>query len=301
MEDKNTSTEFSDDAIRRFLLGRLSSPDQLAFERQLFSEPRLDARVRLAELDLADDYAGGRISATERDLFEEKFLVSADRRRQLEVSVALRDRFASAVKAEPTFIAGIRSLLLFNRPAWRYTFAVLIFMLLVGGAWVIVEKKGRIKEAITSRWVHRHSPTPAVPLESNHPTNNALPEHQTSPSPMPVHDQTPPSLVSNLIVLTPAGSSEIASVPQPGTDQQTVRLVLALKSNQAGTYRAELLTVDGKIVFIAESINTPESGSGHLNFDVPARLLKTGSYQVRLARDNAGIKENLGGYYFRVQ
>lgn len=298
MEDNNIPVEFSDEAIRSFLLGRLRASEQLAFEQQLFSDPRLDSRVRLAELDLADDYTYLRLNAGERELFEEKFPVSADRRRQVEVSIALRDRFGSDLKTKRTFISG--SLPLFKQSVWRYAFAVVVLLLLVGCAWVIVKKQGRIKEEIAKRWIRRHSPTPAAPVESNHPTNNALPDHETSPSPMPVHDQTPPSPISNPIVLTPAGSSEIASVPHQGTDQQTVRLILALNSKQAGTYRAELLTVDGKIVFSAESISTPESGSAHLDFDVPARLLKTGGYQVRLARDNAGIKENLGRYYFRV-
>ena len=304
VEDRNNSIEFSDEAIRRFLLGRLKASEQLTFERQLFSDPRLDARVRLAELDLADDYAYRRISAGEHDLFEEKFLVSADRRRKVDVSVALRDRFASAVKAKPTFIAGLRGLLLFNRPAWRYTFAVVIFMLLVGSAWVIVKKEGRIKEEIRQRWVRRRSPTPTIPVESNHPTNNALPEHQTSPSPMPAHDQTPPSSVSERIVLKPAGSSgtaDIASVPLPEKDQQTVRLVLALNSNQAGTYRAELFTADRQSVFNAEAIKVPENGTAQIDFDVPARLLEIGNYQVRVSRDHAGTKENVGCYYFRVQ
>ena len=53
--EKERSPEFSDEAIRRFLLGRLSASEQPAFERRLFSEDGLDARVRLAELDLADD------------------------------------------------------------------------------------------------------------------------------------------------------------------------------------------------------------------------------------------------------
>src|SRR5260370_26213318 len=115
VENRNNSSEFSDEAIRRFLLGRLSASEQPAFEKQLFSSTLLDARVRLAELDLADDYAYGRISAGERDLCEEKFLVNSDRRREVEVSIALRDRFASIGNTKPTVIAGVRPLLRLNR------------------------------------------------------------------------------------------------------------------------------------------------------------------------------------------
>src|SRR5258706_15294864 len=104
MEDNNTWIELSDEAIPRFLLGRLRAQEQIAFERQLFSDPPLDSRVRLAELDLADDYTYLRLGAGDRDLFEEKFLMTANRRRQVEVSTALRDRCAFLVKTKPTFI-----------------------------------------------------------------------------------------------------------------------------------------------------------------------------------------------------
>ena len=83
---ENGDGEVSDETIRRFVLGRLSVSEQPAFEQRLFSEDALDARVRLAELDLADDYAYGRLSNDERALFEEKFLVSADRRQKVEAA-----------------------------------------------------------------------------------------------------------------------------------------------------------------------------------------------------------------------
>src|SRR6266481_4504705 len=300
------SAEFSDEAIRRFLLGRLSASEQPRFERRLFEDDGLDSRVRLAELNLADDYAYLRLTAGERELFEEKFLLSADRRRKAEVSLALRNRFASAsvVEPKPTFVAGIRSLLLFRRSAWRYMVAVVILLLLAGSAWVVVKKEKRIKEEIAKPWIRRRSPTPAVPLESDHPTNNALPEPQTSPSPMPVHDQTPPPLVSIRIVLKPSGPSgtpDIASVPLPGKDQRSERFELPLNSNQAGTYWAELLTSDGQLVFSANAIKVPENGTAQIDLDVPARLLEIGNYQVKVSRDHARTKENVGRYYFRVK
>jgi hypothetical protein len=306
VEDGNNAIEFSDDAIRRFLLGRLSASEQPAFEQRLFSEDSLDARVRLAELDLADDYAYGRLNHTERELFEEKFLVTKDRRRKAEVSRTLRERFAIPAPVEETrtsFIERLRSLPDFNRPAWRYAFGVVIFMLLMGTVWVAVKKESRLKEEIARRLNPRRSPTPTVPLESNHPANTSVPEHQMSPSPMPVHDQSAPAQPAVVIVaLTPAGSpdSDAPSIDLPKDSQDIVRLQLALKVNQPGAYRAELLTADAQSVFSAESIKAWDSGQVQLDFDIPAPLLKTGNYQIRLSRDKAGAKENVANYYFRV-
>ena len=301
--EKVSSSEFSDEAIRRFLLGRLSASEQPAFEQQLFSEDSLDARVRLAELELADDYAYGRLDGAERELFEEKFLLSVDRRRQVEVSRVLRDRFASAsvVKTKTTFVAGLRTLLGFTRPAWRFAFTAVIVILLVGTVWVVVKKERRIKEEITKQFSRRRSPPATVSPESGHPTNTSMPEHQVSPSPMPVHDQTAASPVIVSIALMPAVSPDSRNMPSvnlPKGAQDIVRLQLALKPDQPGPYRAELLSNDGQSVLIAESIKAADNGS-QIDFDVPARLLKTGNYQIRLGRDRAN--ENKGSYYFRVE
>lgn len=306
VEDRNNAIEYSDDTIRRFLLGRLSASEQPAFEQRLFSEDSLDGRVRLAELDLADDYAYGRLNDTEHELFEERFLVSADRRRKVEVSRTLRKRFAitSLGKPKASFIERLRSLPHFNRPAWRYAFGVVIFILLMGTVWVAVKKESRLKEEIARRLSPRRASTPTVPLESNHPANSSAPEHQVSPSPMPVHDQSAPTQPAVVIVaLTTAASPDSAmpSVDLPKGSQDIVRLQLALNVNEPGSYRAELLTADAQSVFSAESIKAWDSGQAQIDFDVPAPLLKTGNYQIRLSRDNAGAKENVGSYYLRVR
>jgi hypothetical protein len=302
MEDKNILVEFSDEAIRRFLLGRLRAPEQVAFERQLFSDPRLDSRVRLAELDLADDYTYLRLSAGERERFEEKFLVSANRRRKVEVSIALRDRFASASVGEKksAFIARLRTLFHLRRPFWRLAFGLAILVILFGAAWLVI-KEPRIVERITNKIIPRRSSPRSAPQEVHHPANTSSPEHQITPAPMPVHDPMSSSLVS--IALQPVVSSDSGNMPSlalPKGEPGIVRLQLALIPKQPGTYRAELLAADGKTVFSAESIRAPKSGSAQIDFDVPARLLKSGDYQIGLARDNAGIKEDLGRYYFRV-
>jgi len=297
---KESSSEFSDAAIRRFLLGRLSVSEQPAFEQRLFSSSRLDARVRLAELDLADDYAYGRLDRNEREFVEERFLVTSDRRRKLEVTIALRDRFASAsvVKTKSRFIARLQTPFYFTRPSWGLAFGLLMLLVLFGAVWLAI-KEPRMAEQITNKIIHRRSQCSA-PQEVHHPASASSPEHQITPAPMPIHDQTSSSSVS--LALAPATSSELGGMPSltvPKGEQAIVRFQLALKPNQPGTYRAELLTVDGRAVFSAESIKANDNGR-QIDFDVPARLLKSGNYQIRVARDKAGVKENMGSYYFRV-
>jgi hypothetical protein len=297
---ENGQGEVSDETIRRFLLGCLSASEQPAFERRLFSEDGLDSRVRLAELDLADDYAYRRLSEAERALFEEKFLVSADRLRQVEVSSVLRERFASTPVLKKTFVQRLRTLPAFTQPVWRYAFAVAILLGLIGTTWLVI-REPRFVQQIVSKIRPRRSTPRSAPREAGHPTNTSSPEHVITPSPMPAHDQTSSSSVSIAPVFAAASNNNVPSVTLPKGDQDLVRVQLAVKLDPGVSYRAELWSADGQSIFSAESLRVVDNGGAQIDFDVPARLLRTGDYQVRLSRDNAGTKENVGSFYFRVQ
>jgi hypothetical protein len=303
------SREFSDETIRRFLLGRLSASERPLFERHFITHDGLDARVRLAEFDLADDYAFERLSTTDRKLFEQRFLLASNRQHQLRVSKALRDRFSSttatAFAGRPERNAAIerlRHLLGLDRPAWRIAFAVLILVILFGAVWLVI-KEPRIARQITNRIIPRRSTPAGAPREAGHPANTSTPEHQTTPSPMPEHDRTGSPAVAVTIALRPAASPQTSEMPAldlPKGDQDVVRLQLALQRDQTGLYRAELLTIEASSVLSSDSLK-PNDSRAAIDFDVSARLLKAGNYQVKLRRVDGGSKGSVATYYFRVQ
>jgi hypothetical protein len=165
----------------------------------------------------------------------------------------------------------------------------------------LVIREPRLVQQIVIKIMPRRSTPRSAPREAGHPTNTSSPEHVITPSPMPVHDQTPSSPVSIAPVLAASSNNNVPSVTLPKGDQDFVRVQLAVKPNPGVTYRAELWNADGQSVFSAESLKVAANDSGQINLDVPARLLRTGDYQVRLSRDNAGTKENVGSFYFRVQ
>jgi len=304
--------EFSDDAVRRFLLGDLRSEERPAFEERLLSDDRLEARVRLAEFDLADDYALARLNATDRAAFEQKFLLSADRKRKLNVSTALRDRFASAATVATTAQSGAKATISerlqrltgFDRRAWRFAFGAVVLVMLVAGAWLVL-KESHIGRAISPRPIVTSSPSPGSKREAQHPPGPSLPpEHQTTPSPMPSHDQTTPSPTIASVVLLPDASPDgdkLASINLPKGEYDMVRLRLALRANQTGIYRAELLAIDDQTIFSAQSLQSTRADAGKVDFDIPAVLLKIGDYQVKLSRTDGGSKGSVATYYFRVQ
>src|SRR5882762_8034647 len=90
---KDNSSQIPDETIRRFLLGGLEAAEQTTFERQLMLDQALGARVRLAELELADDYAYKRLSTSERELADKAFLLGAERARKVRVSLLLQEKF----------------------------------------------------------------------------------------------------------------------------------------------------------------------------------------------------------------
>ena len=295
---------FSDETIRRFLLGGLSASEQPLFEQRLITDDGLDARVRLAEFELADDYAFERLSTPDRRLFEQTFLLASNRQHQLRVSKALRDRFsftAATSSEDHTVTPRWRDLFGLSRPARRIAFGVLILLLVFGTAWLVI-REPRIVRQIANRLNPRRSPQRSTPREVHHPTNQSSPEHLTTPSPMPEHDQTASSPVAVTVALTPAASPKAREMPAvnlPKGDQGVVRLQLA-KPVQTGPYRAELLTIEGSWIFSADSLK-PDDSRAEIDFDVPARSLKSGNYHVRLSRVDGGSKRSVASYYFRVQ
>jgi len=308
-EDQNN--QFSDDAIRRFLFGRLSAAEQTTFEGRLFTDDRLEALVRLAEFDLADEYALERLSAADREAFEEKFLLNAERKRKLTVSTALRDRFASASIVENTARYGakasiserLRLLFGLNQRARRLAFEVVILVVLAGSVWLVV-KEPRIKEVLKAHIFNRRPPAPAPsePRTAAHANNTSFaPEHHVTPLPMPPHELTASPVILSVDLFSDASRdhNKIALLDLPKGEHDIVRLQLPLKLNQTGSYRADLLSKDGSSVFSADGLRFNESGTG-IEFDVPARLLKPGDYQIRLGRPANETPRGETKYYFRV-
>jgi hypothetical protein len=307
-EDKNN--QFSDDAIRRFLFGRLSAAEQTTLEERLFTDDGLEARVRLAEFDLSDEYALERLSVADREAFAEKFLLSAERKRQLGVSTALRDRFASVTttapgRAKASISERFRLLLGLNQRAWRLAFGGAILVALVGMVWLLA-KAPRIKEGIKAGIFNRRAPVPApsVPRMAEHSNNtSSMPEHHITPSPMPPHEPTasPGILSVDLFSNASRDRNQMPSIDLPKGEHDIVRFQLALKPNQTGSYRADLMTVDGRSIFSSQALRANDTDSGKVDFDVPAVLLKSGAYQVSLRRAADGSKKTIASYYFRVQ
>jgi hypothetical protein len=111
---------------------------------------------------------------------------------------------------------------------------------------------------------------------------------------MPLHDSAKPS---ESVVLFPS-SPDVGKIPTltlPKDENKLVRLRLAV-INQTVPYRAEVLTADGQLVFSVAWLSGPPFG-----VDVPASLLKSGEYQIRVSDARDRSKKEAAGFYFRVR
>ena len=293
-EDLNNSQQFSDDTIRRFLLGALDTAERLDFEEQFLINDELETRVRLVELDLTDDYAFARLGPADQSQFERWFLLTAERKRKLNVSTALRDRCARAPAAKSAMAERLRVVVDFRRPAWRYAFALLVLTLLMATVWLVAKEPQIVKRFLPKRILPKTSAI-SSPQEANHPSS-APPIHAQQPLQMPPHEA--PS--ASIVVLNAKSTIDKApTVKLPFGDNEVLRLQLTIEKNQAASFRAEVITITGESIYAIDSLSSYDGLV--VNLDIPARLIRPGEYQVRLSRSTNRSPEKAAKYYFRVQ
>jgi len=286
----NNHHEFSDEAIRRFLLGELTGGDQSHFEEQLFTDDDLAARVRLAELELCDEYASKRVSDREQQIFRERFLLTLDRKQALEVSTALGDRFR-AKSTEHSFIERIKDLININQAVWKYGFAALILIIVLATFLLVTKDDSRIAHWIPKRVAPRPTAT-ATPQIMHHSTNAPAPAHNEQSPELPLHDSLTPSVV--LTSNNPIDSSPVIT----NANRDVVRFEIILDQPAAEFYDVNITTLSGESVFSANAIKRAED---KLVLDVPASAINSGDYQVSLTRSDDEAKQSAGIYYFRVR
>jgi hypothetical protein len=296
MDNEHNSQVVSADSIRRFLLGRLQGSEQALFEELLFTNGDLEARLRLAEFELADDYAFNRLTESETEAFRERYLLTADRNQKLNVSQAIRERFRSESGAEikPSLYQRLLPWFDLRRPVWRYAFATLILVLILGTVFLVTKETRIVKWILPDRFKPRPHASP-TPQMMNHATGSSSPVHD-EPSPPAAFHESP--LIVSLTAASSMDQSPIITLPVG--ENAVVRFQLLSKDGTEGIYRADLLTTSGETLFSARSLKSFGANPASISFDVPASVLKSGQYPIRLTRVDDPAKQ-VSQYYFRVQ
>ncbi len=289
-----TPRQFSDEAIRRFLLGSLNSTEQSAFEHLLFTDEGMEERVRLAELELSDDFAANRLSSVERNLFRQRFVLTADRQRQLEVSKALQINFTTATVSSPVpFWQRVANNFDIRRHAWKYAFAALTLVLLVLTAALLVKRENSRLAGEPGK-PPRVAPRPSAtsnPQPAHHPPNAGSPAHAETPPALPLHDGLTTSVVLD-------SATPIESAPTISTSGDVITVQLKLGQPLAESYDLNVMTSAGESVFSSYSLRRENE---IVAFDLPTSSLKPGDFQIGLTRVEVDSKQGAGIYYFRIR
>jgi len=304
-QDNNSGTgdltPLSDETIRRCLLGAARPGEQASFEERLLVDDEFEKRVRLAELELADDFSFERLDVADRELFTKNFLLTEERGRKVAVSKALRrslsteaDRSPVTSRTSPARKLWLQfkspALFLSNYPVARVAIAGFALLLLGVFIWLVLKSPRVQPPELVKRQV-----TPSPGREYAHPPSTQTPATPTMPSSI-----TPVAI----LVLQFDGQIEDQQIQFATTPSEAdiVRFELVLVSHQSATYQAELLSAAGdRIAGIADVKPIVENEHAKIVWDVPAQHLKQGDYQIELSRILEGQTQTAGRYSFRVK
>jgi hypothetical protein len=281
--------EFSDSKLRQFLLAQLVGATQTEFEAALFSDPHLEKRLRLAELKLVDDYASDHLTAKQRRLFREKFLVSSERRIVLDVSTDLCEQFD--LPHSLPHASTSRAIFVLRNPVWRFAFASVILVLVLASVWLVTKEPQLVRQIIPRRLRPTAVSTPTPEVAHHRTDSGVLPAHQDEPSQSPEHEAGAQTVLLRQ-------SKDAPTTVTLSSSTVSVRIELEVQHPAQSGYRAEVVTNSSEVVFSTTQVLANDRAD-RISFECPANILRGGDFQIRLTQlaDSGAVTT----YDFRVQ
>ena len=313
--------------ISRYLLGELPEDQQVEIEDRAFSDKDYLATITTVENDLVDEYVRGELSAADRQRFETRFLASAERRKRVEFAKALRTVVSAApeknVVQTATAWSWRESLYAFLNglnPAARLAFAAAAIVVVAGAALLFVETL-RLRRQVTQLQAEKQSGQNfQQALEAERKRNEELnarldqekqQREQTDESLRQLTETpeaknpAPPPVIASLTLL-PGLSRGGGQKPalDLSNDARLVRLQIGIDpEEQYKSFAVELRTIAGRRVWNRENLAArTRRGARAVGLTLPATVLKSGEYELRLrGLTEGGGSEDVGFYYFNVR
>ena len=312
--------------IARYLLGELPEEQQVQIEDRAFSDKDYLATITAVENDLIDEYVRGELSATDRQRFESRFLASAERRKRVDFAKALRTVVSESTAPEKSapgwswresFYAFLNGL----NPAARLAFVAAAIVIVVGAALLFVETL-RLRRQVTQLQAEKQAGQDLQQaLEQERKRNTELNARldqekqqreqtdeslrQLTETPEATNPAPPPVIAS--LTLLPGLSRGGGQKPtlDLSSDARLVRLQIGIDpEEQYKSFGVELRTLAGAQVWNRENLaaRTRKRGTRAVGLTLPATVLKSGEYELRLrGLTEGGGSEDVGFYYFNVR
>lgn len=302
-------------ALRKYLLGDLSTEDQEAFELWLMSEDDAYDMVMAAEDDLIDEFLAGKLSVTESQQFHDHFLIASERQRKLEFSRVFRE-YANRkpVPAVPALPAPARSFwkelgaLCRLQPAYGAVSAALILLMIGGGYW----------SGVSSSALRLDSTTAALQQAETqrHDLQLQIDEIQATSKQLSSQLAQLDNAFGDLKSVAVSGSVEALNLnpiltrssndlptAQPTPATHLIQFVLPLLDDNYPAYSVALVDGEGKSKgprqpLAARTIQNVKA----IVVTFPPESVPAGDYSFKLSGiTSSDATEEIGEYYFRVR
>lgn len=252
--------------LKKYLLGTLAEAEMTKIDLQLISSPDFEKELLLAENNLMEDYLDGSLSAGEIKNFREKFLVSEERRKELQ-NVALLKKYAQRQAVEEISGAPAENSTVSVFDKLKNLIAVYLRPLAVGAAAVIV--------AVFIGFYFFGSKNSEL-ARLNQKDLSDLSEYQ---------HLTNLSLISG--IYRDAGNPNKLSTALPSgqlTDQVLLRLALPVKGE---IFDVDISRNEERFVALEQIPSYSNPKGQELRLILPAADLSEGNYKVEVSSENS--------------
>lgn len=301
----------------RYLFGELDASERDQLEDLIFSDDDTALYFEALEKDLIDEYVNEEMSGALRLRFEQKYLVSEDRRERVRMARIVGKQLfkerpvetATAVQVKRTFLQTLSDVLRLPAPALAGGLAVLL-LLIIGGWFLLSSSQDQSEIAQDNRNSEVPPPTqePAPqnlpdaskdepggevhmpntnsdPGRTGHGTNDHRPENRKQEK---AGDNTsvpePRIFVATLLPITRSGERPVLTIPN---DAAYVRLSIVHDDlTPYVAYRVELRNSAGEEIHVREVRAQGRRGSRPVMLSLPSSKLPSGSYEVVLSGVN---------------
>lgn len=320
-----TEVDHKSEQMRRYLLGALTEPEQIALEQDFFADSETLEQMRAVESELVDGYARGRLGRAERQQFERHYLPSHRERiafagqlvraadEQTAPDPAVAERTIATVRASESFWEKLLAVVRVPQFALGAALAAAT-LLFIGGGWFVMQKalwQQRLTQAASEAAIEQQQEQQrrrelesqiAQSQERNTLLNAELERlRQQQAHNVPPSTPTQTTLLSFLLLPAARGASEQQIIKIPSGANQ-IRLRMRIERGDHQRYQVSLRPVDGGAAWSPSAVS---ASLGHttanVSVTVPSGKLKTGDYILTLSGVNtAGEQEEINRYFFRV-
>lgn len=253
--------------LKEYLLDNLPQKTAERIDLQIISNADFETDLRIAEDSLIEDYLEGLLSDEDKRSFENSFLVSESRKRQVETIFRLKehakrldsDQGGSGFETETGPSVFDRLAHIFSGSPLKAATALIAMTVLIGLAWFVVL-------------------SPTNELKSNELAYGTL-NSSTDFSDLSRFDDAKLVLYGG----SSRGSSTLNSLPAGELGERLLfNLSLPSKSGEDSVYTVELVR-NGETLFTQRKIPVYKNAVyGELRFFLPSEQLERGTYQLRV-------------------